>query len=181
MHQKSRTHFSLQSRAGWRTPASSPPVQRNVIGHVARWPTVNVASIPHSALHPRATGNGTSLFLSSSSSPSLGLLTVLLCSPTPDHDSRCPQSALFNFQSLLLVVLLLVCTCTYARAVAPRLIDRNKDGYVNLILSSWFRLPLPSSPSLCTVAIPLFWPHFVSLYFASLARPTNICARCTDS
>ena len=40
------------------------------------------------------------------------------------------QSALFNFQSLLLVILLLICTCTYMRAVAPRLIDRNKEGYV---------------------------------------------------
>ena len=40
------------------------------------------------------------------------------------------QSALFNFQSLLLVILLLICTCTYIRAVAPRLIDSNKQGYV---------------------------------------------------
>ncbi|ETW76343.1 hypothetical protein HETIRDRAFT_28772, partial [Heterobasidion irregulare TC 32-1] len=46
------------------------------------------------------------------------------------------QSALFNFQSLLLVVLLLVCTCTYARAVAPRLIDRNKDGFLGLFFMS---------------------------------------------
>lgn len=40
------------------------------------------------------------------------------------------QSALFNFQSLLLVILLLICTCTYIRAVAPRLVDSNKQGYV---------------------------------------------------
>ena len=43
------------------------------------------------------------------------------------------QSALFNFQSLLLVILLLICTCTYVRAVAPRLIDRNKEGYVHVL------------------------------------------------
>lgn len=40
------------------------------------------------------------------------------------------QSALFNFHSLLRVVLLLICTCTYVRATAPGLIDRNKEGYV---------------------------------------------------
>jgi hypothetical protein len=43
------------------------------------------------------------------------------------------QSALFNFQSLLLVILLMICTCTYMRAVAPRLIDRNKQGCVSYL------------------------------------------------
>lgn len=38
------------------------------------------------------------------------------------------QSALFNFQSLLLVIILMICTCTYIRAIAPSLIDRNKQG-----------------------------------------------------
>lgn len=42
------------------------------------------------------------------------------------------QSALFNFQSLLLVILLMICTCAYIRAVAPRLIDRNKEGCVKI-------------------------------------------------
>ncbi|CAO1631501.1 unnamed protein product [Jaminaea pallidilutea] len=42
------------------------------------------------------------------------------------------MSALFNFQSLLLVVLLLVCTSTYARATAPGLVDRNKAGFFGL-------------------------------------------------
>jgi len=46
------------------------------------------------------------------------------------------MSALFNFQSLLLVILLLVCTCTYIRAVAPRLIDRNKEGFLGLFFMS---------------------------------------------
>ncbi|KAI0704414.1 hypothetical protein C8T65DRAFT_810279 [Cerioporus squamosus] len=46
------------------------------------------------------------------------------------------QSALFNFQSLLLVILLLICTCTYVRAVAPRLIDRNKEGFPGLFWMS---------------------------------------------
>jgi len=38
------------------------------------------------------------------------------------------QSALFNFQSLLLVIILMICTCTYVRAVAPGIVDRNKQG-----------------------------------------------------
>lgn len=39
------------------------------------------------------------------------------------------MSALFNFQSLLLVVLLLICTCTYVRAQATRLMDRYRTGF----------------------------------------------------
>ncbi|CAO1617962.1 unnamed protein product [Parajaminaea phylloscopi] len=53
---------------------------------------------------------------------------------TPDQrqSRRHSMSALFNFQSLLLVILLLVCTSTYARATAPGLIDRNKEGFLGL-------------------------------------------------
>ncbi|EEB15992.1 conserved hypothetical protein, partial [Pediculus humanus corporis] len=39
-------------------------------------------------------------------------------------------SALFNFQSLLTVILLLICTCTYLRAIVPSLLDRNKVGFM---------------------------------------------------
>ncbi|KAI0247362.1 hypothetical protein BJV78DRAFT_1133415 [Lactifluus subvellereus] len=46
------------------------------------------------------------------------------------------QSALFNFQSLLLVILLLICTSTYIRAVAPRLIDSNKQGFLGIFFMS---------------------------------------------
>ncbi|GAA95321.1 uncharacterized protein L969DRAFT_92418 [Mixia osmundae IAM 14324] len=42
------------------------------------------------------------------------------------------MSALFNFQSLLLVILLIICTCTYARATVPTLVDRNKEGVFGL-------------------------------------------------
>ncbi|KAK8224717.1 hypothetical protein HDK90DRAFT_514883 [Phyllosticta capitalensis] len=45
-----------------------------------------------------------------------------------DETSFKDLTALFNFQSLLLVILLLVCTSTYLHAVAPGLLDRNKDG-----------------------------------------------------
>ncbi|KAG2176723.1 hypothetical protein INT44_007387 [Umbelopsis vinacea] len=40
------------------------------------------------------------------------------------------MSAIFNFESLLLVVLLLICTCSYIRAQAPSLMDRNKTGFL---------------------------------------------------
>ncbi|PWN89799.1 DUF1242-domain-containing protein [Acaromyces ingoldii] len=42
------------------------------------------------------------------------------------------MSALFNFSSLLLVILLSICTCTYLRASAPGLIDRNRQGFLGL-------------------------------------------------
>ncbi|GJQ85832.1 hypothetical protein Trydic_g15298 [Trypoxylus dichotomus] len=38
------------------------------------------------------------------------------------------MSAIFNFQSLLSVVLLLICTCTYLRSLFPSIMDRNKVG-----------------------------------------------------
>ncbi|XP_039291769.1 protein kish-A [Nilaparvata lugens] len=38
------------------------------------------------------------------------------------------MSAIFNFQSLLTVVLLLICTCAYIRSMFPSLLDRNKVG-----------------------------------------------------
>ncbi|EDW06113.2 protein kish [Drosophila mojavensis] len=38
------------------------------------------------------------------------------------------MSALFNFQSLLSVILLLICTCAYLRSLFPSIIDRNKTG-----------------------------------------------------
>ncbi|ORX33736.1 hypothetical protein BD324DRAFT_638410 [Kockovaella imperatae] len=42
------------------------------------------------------------------------------------------MSALFNFASLLLVFLLLICTCTYIRGAAPGLVDRNRDGFLGV-------------------------------------------------
>lgn len=42
------------------------------------------------------------------------------------------MAAIFNFESLLLVILLLICTFTYLRAMFPRLIDRRKEGVLGL-------------------------------------------------
>jgi hypothetical protein len=40
------------------------------------------------------------------------------------------QSAFFNFQSLLTVVLLLICLCTYIHTYAPTWLDAHKKGSV---------------------------------------------------
>ncbi|XP_076842704.1 protein kish-A isoform X1 [Brachyhypopomus gauderio] len=42
------------------------------------------------------------------------------------------RSAIFNFQSLLTVILLLICTCAYIRALAPSLLDKNKTGFLGI-------------------------------------------------
>ncbi|CDI96958.1 conserved hypothetical transmembrane protein [Echinococcus multilocularis] len=39
------------------------------------------------------------------------------------------MSAIFNFQSLLTVVILLICTCTYMRALMPGFLDRHRTGF----------------------------------------------------
>nr|ABV22162.1 conserved small protein [Perkinsus chesapeaki] len=40
------------------------------------------------------------------------------------------MSALFNFQSLLTVLLLTICTCTLLRPKFPSFIDNHKPGFV---------------------------------------------------
>ncbi|XP_033221984.1 protein kish-A [Belonocnema kinseyi] len=42
------------------------------------------------------------------------------------------MSALFNFQSLLTVILLLICTCAYIRSIVPSVLDRNKVGFLGI-------------------------------------------------
>jgi len=42
------------------------------------------------------------------------------------------MSALFNFQSLLLVLLLLICTCAYVHHIIPNIMDKNKDGFMGI-------------------------------------------------
>lgn len=42
------------------------------------------------------------------------------------------MSAIFNFESLLLVILLLICTATYLRSLVPRLVDRQKTGMLGI-------------------------------------------------
>lgn len=52
----------------------------------------------------------------------------------------CHKSALFNFQSLLLVILLFICTCSYTHGVFPAIMDKHKDGYLNFYSSSFMDL-----------------------------------------
>ncbi|KAL6809075.1 hypothetical protein GGI42DRAFT_350556 [Trichoderma sp. SZMC 28013] len=42
------------------------------------------------------------------------------------------SSALFNFKSLLLVILLLICTSTYVHHFTPGIMDRNKNGVMGI-------------------------------------------------
>ncbi|KAM9049314.1 protein kish-A-like, partial [Megaptera novaeangliae] len=42
-------------------------------------------------------------------------------------------SAIFNFHSLLTVILLLMCTCAYIGCLAPSLLDRNKAGLLGIL------------------------------------------------
>lgn len=43
------------------------------------------------------------------------------------------MSALFNFQSMIVVVLLSICTCSYLRPKIPGLIDNKKTGFLGIL------------------------------------------------
>ncbi|KAH6656230.1 hypothetical protein BKA67DRAFT_492890, partial [Truncatella angustata] len=64
------------------------------------------------------------------------------------------QTALFNFQSLLLVVLLIICTSTYVHAIFPTFMNNRKDGIINPFWKA-ARVGERLSPyiSLCCVAM----------------------------
>ncbi|KAG8624367.1 hypothetical protein KVT40_007434 [Elsinoe batatas] len=64
------------------------------------------------------------------------------------------MSALFNFQSLLLVILLFICTCAYTHYVFPRIMDSHKDGVMGIFWRA-ARVGERLSPyvSLCCVAM----------------------------
>lgn len=42
------------------------------------------------------------------------------------------MTALFNFQSLLLVILLTICTSTYVHAIFPTFMNNHKQGFVGI-------------------------------------------------
>ncbi|KAF9123855.1 Kanadaptin [Mortierella sp. 14UC] len=58
-------------------------------------------------------------------------------------------SALFNFQSLLLVILLMICTCTYVQSQTS-LLDRNKTG----VLGIFWKAARIGFPPTMTFAVP---------------------------
>ncbi|XP_060525745.1 protein kish-A [Cylas formicarius] len=43
------------------------------------------------------------------------------------------MSAIFNLQSLLVVVLLVICTCTYVKSLFPNLLDRKRTGILKTL------------------------------------------------
>ncbi|KAI6173156.1 Protein kish [Aphelenchoides besseyi] len=49
---------------------------------------------------------------------------------SPPRAKAVKLSAIFSLQSLLSVILLLICTCAYIRSIYPRIIDYKKEGYV---------------------------------------------------
>ncbi|EGD75914.1 hypothetical protein PTSG_00623 [Salpingoeca rosetta] len=57
------------------------------------------------------------------------VVAVLVLPPLPLLN----MSALFNFQSLLQVILLLICACAYARAFAPKFMDGLRNGPASLL------------------------------------------------
>lgn len=74
-----------------------------------------------------------------------------------------PQTAIFNFQSLLLVILLFICTATYIHSLIPSLLDRNKDGPFSIFWKSariGERLSPYVSISCCIMAV-----SFRTLYY----------------
>ena len=42
------------------------------------------------------------------------------------------MSAIFNFQSLLTIILLLICASAYVRSIFPSLVDRHKTGLLGI-------------------------------------------------
>ncbi|XP_046866711.1 protein kish [Drosophila willistoni] len=39
------------------------------------------------------------------------------------------MSALFNLPGMMSVILLLICTCTYVRSIAPNILDQHRVGW----------------------------------------------------
>jgi hypothetical protein len=51
------------------------------------------------------------------------------------------MSALFNFQSLLTVIILMICTCAYIRSFWPSILDRwaGERGGIQIQSGQWIR------------------------------------------
>ncbi|KAF8567770.1 hypothetical protein P879_04063 [Paragonimus westermani] len=64
-------------------------------------------------------------------------LTGHLIHKRPRKTTLLSTHALFNFQSLLSVILLLICTCAYIRHFSPALLDAHKHGIVLEVCENW--------------------------------------------
>ncbi|EYC22072.1 hypothetical protein Y032_0018g3699 [Ancylostoma ceylanicum] len=76
------------------------------------------------------------------------------------QNEKSSPSAIFNFQSLISVILLLICTCAYIRSFAPKLIDRNKEG----LLGIFWKLARIGERLSPWVAVSCFCMAFVVLF-----------------
>ena len=71
------------------------------------------------------------------------------------------MSALFHFQSLVTVILLLICTCTYVRSLWPSLLDQRKTG----ILSGFWKCARIGERLSPYVALSCILLAFQNLFF----------------
>ncbi|EEQ35681.1 transmembrane protein 167 [Microsporum canis CBS 113480] len=72
------------------------------------------------------------------------------------------RAALFNFQSLLLVILLIICTSAYAHSIMPGIMDRHQNGYYLILFSDYI--------SVYTWILSLLTPHSFFGIFWKCAR-----------
>ncbi|XP_064383901.1 protein kish-A-like [Halichondria panicea] len=73
------------------------------------------------------------------------------------------MSAIFNFQSMLVVLILLVCTCTYFRSMFPKIIDNYKTG-LSGVFWKCARIGERLSPyvSICCISMALYLVFWTS-------------------
>ncbi|CAJ1068495.1 protein kish-A [Xyrichtys novacula] len=77
------------------------------------------------------------------------------------------MSAIFNFQSLLTVILLLICTCAYIRAMAPSLLDKNKTGLLGIFWKC-ARIGERKSPWVAACCVIMAFNPFNLTFFVKL-------------
>ncbi|KAK7977816.1 hypothetical protein PG996_003866 [Apiospora saccharicola] len=68
------------------------------------------------------------------------------------------MSALFNFQSLLLVIILTICTSTYVHGIFPTFMNNRKQGFMGIFWKA-ARIGERLSPyvSICCLAMAKVW------------------------
>ncbi|KAF2108160.1 hypothetical protein BDV96DRAFT_556582 [Lophiotrema nucula] len=71
------------------------------------------------------------------------------------------MTAIFNFQKLLLVILLMICTSTYAHYVFPGIMDRNKDNSFFGIFWKFARVGERLSPYVSLACVVMAVREFV--------------------
>ncbi|OQV05871.1 hypothetical protein CLAIMM_10528 [Cladophialophora immunda] len=88
------------------------------------------------------------------------------------------MTAIFNFQSLLLVILLIICTSTYVHSMAPGVMDRNKDGVMGIFWKC-ARIGERLSPYVsifCIVmAVSIVGCLFFSLSYSGMMSLLSLC------